>query len=176
MSRPGAAGTSARSTPQRWATSARAGGVGDAAAAGQQARAARRPRPHRARRPGAGTQATRAPVAAASATSAEKRAGDLGQPLAGEDDRTGLRAAPRSPGRPSVPSASARSDCASAPGSVVSTVADSFSAARVANGARSKTGRPRVRTARRSRRKTIGDSSSGSKPASSTAGAAVRSS
>ena len=36
--------------------------VGDRAAAGQQRRAARRPRPRRAHRPGAGTQASRAPV------------------------------------------------------------------------------------------------------------------
>ena len=59
---------------------------------------------------------------------------------------------------------------ASSPGTVASRSPDSLASPRVANGAIAKTCRSYLRTAFRSRRKTMGDSSSGSNPASSTAG------
>ena len=164
-SRPGAAGSSA---PQRAESSARAAASPTLAATGQQV--GQRPGLDGAALAGpAGTQATRTPVARESASSAEKAPGTSARRSPASTTAPGSRSASIA-GPPQVPSARACSDCASAPGSVVRTVACSFSAARVANGARSKTGSLRVRTARRSRRKTIGDSSSGSNPASRTAG------
>ncbi len=71
--------------------------------------------------------------------------------------------------------ASASSATASLPGAVRMSRTDNFWAPGEASGAMLSTGRARVRTALRNRRKTIGDSSSGSKPASSTIGAVSRS-
>ena len=114
-----------------------------------------------------GTHASRAPVADARRPAAESAPGD---------------AASRSPTRISEPgrlssSSPARSSSAvaSPPGPVLISLPDSLARPRVAKDAMDNTCRPRLRTALRSRRKTIGTSSSGSSPASSTAGACSRS-
>ena len=72
--------------------------------------------------------------------------------------------------RSGVPSAA--STRGSSPGTVASRVPNAFRTPLVSHGATANSLCPRLRAALRSRRKTIGDSSSGSKPTSSTAGAA----
>ena len=73
------------------------------------------------------------------------------------------------------PAASAVSVAGSVPGTVGSSVPETFSRPGEASAATENTVSPVLRAALRSRRNTIGDSSSGSNPASSTAGAASRS-
>ncbi len=67
---------------------------------------------------------------------------------------------------------SAASTRGSSPGTVASRVPNALRTPLVSQGATANSRCPRLRAALRSRRKTIGDSSSGSKPTSSTAGAA----
>ncbi len=119
-----------------------------------------------------GTQARRAPEVALSRRTAESAPRE---------------AASRSPTRMIVPGCASASvtgedpeirspsASASAPGSVRISSPPILARPAPANGASEKTLRPRLRQALRSRRKTIGDSSSGSNPASSTAGAFSRS-
>ena len=76
---------------------------------------------------------------------------------------------------PSSPVANPSSAAASAPGAVWISRPDIFTSARVANGATAYTGSPCLRAALRSRRNTMGDSSSGSKPTNTTTGADSRS-
>jgi hypothetical protein len=83
-----------------------------------------------------GTQASRAPVARASAASAVNAPGTSARRSPARTTVPGRRSASTA-GPPQLPSASALSARASSPGRVTSTVACSFCAARVANGARS---------------------------------------
>ncbi|WP_349642934.1 hypothetical protein, partial [Blastococcus sp. CCUG 61487] len=80
-----------------------------------------------------GPQATRAPVARASSSTAVSAPGTSASRSPTRTTAPGRRIASTA-GPPQLPSASARSERASAPGGVVSTVARSFCAARVANG------------------------------------------
>src|SRR3954469_21988946 len=138
-SRPGSSGR--WSTPQAAARSTRAAASATLRPPGS--RFGRAPVSTAPRSPARrGTQPTRAPVARDSASSAENAPGTSASRSPARTTAPGVRNASTA-GPPQLPSASARRDRASAPGSVVSTVALSFSAARVANGARSKTGRPR---------------------------------
>ena len=114
-----------------------------------------------------GTHASRAPVATANRAAAESAPGEV---------------ASRSPTRITDPgrfsrSLPARSSSAAAslPGPDLINAPDSLVRPRVANGAIDITCRACFRTALRSRRKTIGASSSGSRPASSTTDAFSRS-
>ena len=163
VSRPSAAGSS--STFQAAAVCSRA----DASPSGRppgnrsgSAPASRAPRSP-ARR---GTQANRAPVAAANLLAAESAPGEV---------------ASRSPTRMSAPgsfscasSGRPSSAAASAPGAHSMSLPAIFVSPRVANGAIDITCSAFLRAALRSRRNTIGDSSSGSKPTSRTAGALVQ--
>ena len=165
VSRPGGGGQRRRrSTPAAVCCAGRR--VGDGAAAGQQVgqrtglqRAAFAGAPRDPRQPGTG--------GVGQSGCRRKRSGGGGQPLADQDDRAragscarrqavqrGGLAAGRGRDEPAAPSWSARGWR-----TVRSTI----------------TCRPCLRTALRSRRNTIGDSSSGSSPASSTAGAVSRS-
>ena len=76
---------------------------------------------------------------------------------------------------PTSPVASPSRAEASAPGTVLSNRPAIFVSPRVAKGAIAYTGTPCLRAALRNRRNTMGDSSSGSNPTSSTAGADSRS-
>jgi hypothetical protein len=114
-----------------------------------------------------GTHASRAPVAAASLLADENAPGEP---------------ASRSPARMTAPgsfscasSARLSSAVASAPGTHSMSLPAIFVSPRVANGAIEDTCSAFLRAALRSRRYTIGDSSSGSKPTSRTAGALSRS-
>ena len=162
VSRPGPAGRSVmfQASLIRWRARGSVTGCPPGSTVGRQP-ASRAPRSP-ARR---GIQASRDPVRSASATAADSAPGLVAR---------------RSPARITAPgsrSAAVRasSAAASAPGTVRMCRAASFAVPREASGAIAITGRCRRRTALRSRRNTIGDSSSGSNPTRTTTGAASRS-
>src|SRR5579875_793493 len=179
VSRPGSAGS--EPLPQARATSARAA----ASAAGRppgsrpgSAPASTAPRSPTRR----GIQASRAPDATASlataasapGTSASRSPARITAPGAASACPARCQAPPAVPGLASA-AASAVSAAASSPAAVASSSPFSLASPRLASAAIENTVSPPRRAALRSRRKTIGDSSSGSKPASSTAGARSRS-
>ena len=137
------------------------GGVGQWSSAGQKV--------------GRRTGFQRATIACSTRHPSQPRAGRRGQ-ARGRRVRTRRIRQPfadagcRVPGA-AVTARSASSAAASPPGAVAITLPPILASPRVANGAIDVTFSPRLRNALRSRRKTIGDSSSGSNPASTTAGA-----
>ena len=117
-----------------------------------------------------GIQASFAPVASASRTAAASAPGTsasrsptrITAPGALSRSPARLKSASQEP-----PAASAVSAAGSAPGTVGSSVPDTLASPGEASAAIENTGRPRLRAALCSRRNTMGDSSSGSNPASS---------
>ena len=152
------------------------GGVGDRAAAGKQRRQ-RAGLDGTALAGAAGHPGETRAGACGQAHGGGEGAGDRGQPLADEDDGAARRSASvrsatsRRPGRSDgVEHLGLGAGRGRRPAGRPSLVSP-----RVAHGATETTSAPRLRTALRSRRKTIGDSSSGSRPARSTTGACSRS-
>ena len=166
MSRPGWVGTVA--SPQSASTSARAAASATVRPPGSRvgsAPASTAPRSP-ARR---GTQASLAPVSAASAQAALSAPGELAS-------RSPTRISePSAPSAPTTAPGSESSASPSPPGTDGMSVPSSLVRPRDERAATDQTCVCPSRVDLRSRRKTIGDSSSGSKPASSTAGAASRS-
>ena len=190
VSRPGTDGSDA--TPQARATSIRASVSVTGRPTGSRpgiAPASIAPRSP-ARR---GIHASRAPVAAASRATADSAPGvsasrsparmiapgtASASAAAFQVAASAAAADPRPEDRRALPASPPRRPRAraSSPGTVASSLPDSLASPRLANGATAYTLSADLRTALRNRRKTMGDSSSGSKPASSTAGACSRSS
>ena len=153
MSRPGSSGRS--STFHAGGHLGARGGVGHRPAAGQKVAAPHRLPARRAHRRAAGPSRAGRRSRSASRSAAEYAPGEVASRSPTRIDRARRRSSP----------SSASSAAASPPGAVAIERAAHLRPARGWRTARSTvTSRPRLRTALRSRRKTIGDSSSGSKP------------